>query len=192
MNQHLSNTGEEEQNSAEVFTRSFSQYLALDDGEPSLSQEGQDALQNYGAWFQLLDENGGVVDSYLAPSTASSNYTPMDLVHKYKYMDDEFNTYFVGAYESFSYIVGVPYSDDRRYVFTLNPETVLSFLSEALLAIILIDTIIACSIGLLFSAKLTKPIQAIIERISQLKNRNFKQQHLKKPGIYHSVFFKLK
>ncbi len=191
INQHTNNVGEEEQNSAERFTRHFSHYLALDDGEPILSQEGQEALQNYGAWFQLLDENGVVVDSFLAPDTASSKYTPMDLVHKYKYMDDEFNTYFIGAFESFSYIVGIPYSDDHRYVFTVNSETVVSFLSEALLTIILIDTAIACGIGLLFSAKLTKPIQAIIERISQLKNRNFKQQHFKKPGIYHSVFSNL-
>ncbi|GAF11690.1 sensor histidine kinase [Bacillus sp. JCM 19046] len=187
----LTQQDERSSNSAETFTRGFSQYLSVNDGEPELAQAGVDALEEFGAWFQLLNENGEVITSSLAPSHASSNYTPMDLVHKYKYMDDEFNTYFVGAYEGYSYIVGIPYSDDHRYVFNINTNTVASFLSGSLLTILLVDLVIAGGIGLLFSNKLTKPIHALIERISQLKNRDFHRRDFKKQGIYQSVFSNL-
>ncbi len=178
--------------SGESFTRGFSQYMMLENGEPAISQEGKKALEEYGAWMQVLDDNGQVISSYLAPDTVSNNYSPIEIVHKYKYMDDEFNTYFLGEYEGFSYIVGIPYLEEqRRVVFMVDSASILSFVSRSLLAITIVDLLIAAVIGLLFSSILTKPVNTMIERISQLKHRNFKVLNPKKPGIYQSVFSNL-
>lgn len=189
--QHSTGIDEVSDEAAETFTRGFSQYMALEDGEPTISEEGKTAIENYGAWIQVLDDSGNVLSSHLAPDTVSLHYSPMEIVHKYKYMDDEFNTYFLGAFEGFSYIVGIPYSDEQRYVFTANPASVFSYLTQLLFIIIVVDLIIAAIIGLLFSTILTKPVNTMIERVSQLKKRNFKAHHPKKPGIYKPVFSNL-
>ncbi|GAA0375332.1 sensor histidine kinase [Bacillus horti] len=177
--------------SAETFTRDFGQYMTLGDEEPVVSQDGKQALEEFGAWIQILDDNGQVLSSYLAPDTASNNYTLMEIVHKYKYMDDEFNTYFLGEYEGFSYIVGVPYSRESRFVRMINVESIVSFASKSLIVITIVDLIIAALIGLLFSTILTKPVNSMIERISQLKHRNFYAQHPQRTGVFKPVFSNL-
>src|SRR5690554_3947781 len=174
--------------SAETFTRGFSQYMILEKEQPIITQEGKQALQQYNAWIQILDDRGQVLLSYLAPDTAANHYTHMDIVHKYKYMDDEFNTYFLGEYEGFSYIVGLPHAKEHRVIFTVDVASMLSIASKSLAAIIIVDLLIAACIGLLFSTILTRPVKTMIERISQLKQRDFKAQKSNRPGIFQSVF----
>lgn len=179
------------EDSGENFTRSFQKYLSLENGEPIVSEEGIEALQAFGGWMQILDENGQVQSSYLAPEDVSTHYSPIELVHKYKYMDDEFNTYFIGAFESYSYLIGVPDSKEERVLFMMDPETVFSYATKSLLAIVIVDLFIAMLVALLFSTVLTKPVSYIIDRISQLKKRNFIVQETKRPGIYKPVFSNL-
>lgn len=189
--QKVQGVDEVSENSGEAFTRGFHNYISLVDGEPVVSEEGIEALRAFGGWIQILDENGQVQSAYLAPENLSTHYTPMELIHKYKYMDDEINTYFVGEFESYSYLIGVPHSKEERVVFMLNAETVYSYISKALLTITIVDLLIAMLVGLLFSTVLTKPVSHIIEQISQLKKRNFTVQKTKNHGIYKPVFSNL-
>ncbi|GBF74937.1 two-component sensor histidine kinase [Paenibacillus sp. 598K] len=177
--------------SAQTFTREFSAYLRMEGGSPVITDEGKQALADYGAWVQILDPNGNVVASHLAPETAVAHYTPIDLVHKYKYMDDEFNTYFISPFEEYSYLIGVPFSQERRFFIMLDPDSLLQPASRALLAVIVIDIIIAAVIGLLFSTLLSRPVHAIIERIAQLRRRDFRPSPPRRTGIYASVFHNL-
>lgn len=179
------------ENSGESFTRGFDKYISLENGEPIVSKEGIEALRVFGGWIQILDQNGQVQSSYLAPEDLSNDYSPMELIHKYKYMDDELNTYFIGEFESYSYLIGVPDSKEKRIVFMLDPKTIFSFAIKSLLAIVIVDLFIAMLVGLLFSTVLTKPVSNLIDRISQLKKRNFNVQETKKPGIYKPVFSNL-
>ncbi|KYG29350.1 sensor histidine kinase [Alkalihalobacillus trypoxylicola] len=176
---------------AESFTREFSQYFMFENGQPTISQQGQDALIGFGAWLQILDENGEVISSFDAPESASMNYSPIELIHKYKYMDDEFNTYFIGAYEEYSYIIGMRFSDERRFVFTIDLQSFFSNATLAFFIIVIVNFIIAASIGLLFSSILTRPVHIIIKRISQLNQRQFNEFHPNRPGIFNSVFANL-
>lgn len=189
--QHNSGIEDMSNDSAETFTRGFNQYMILENEHPVITREGMQALESYGAWIQIIDVQGQVIFSYLTPETVSDHYTHFDIVHKYKYMDDEFNTYFLGEYEGFSYIVGIPNSEEHRFVFTLDISSMLSFASKSLLTFIIVDLIIAAFIGLLFSTVLTKPVNTMIERVAQLKQRNFKAHHPKKPGIYKTVYSNL-
>lgn len=179
------------ENSGETFTRGFSKYISLKNGEPVVSEEGIEALRVFGGWIQILDQNGQVQSSYLAPEDLSTHYSPIELIHKYKYMDDELNTYFIGEFESYSYLIGVPDSKEERVVFMMDPKTVFSYATKSLLAIVIVDLFIAMLVGLLFSTVLTKPVSNIIDRISQLKKRNFTVQETKRPGIYKPVFSNL-
>ncbi|WP_413375925.1 sensor histidine kinase [Alkalihalobacillus sp. 1P02AB] len=173
------------------FTRQFSHYLSLENEQPVVSNEGIDALQAFGGWIQILDQNGQVLSSYLAPNDVSTHYSPFELIHKYKYMDDDFTTYFVGEFETYSYLIGVPQSKEERVVFMVDAESIWSYASKSLLAITIVDLFIAMLVGLLFSTILTKPVSHLINRISQLKSRNFSVQKTKRPGIYKTVFANL-
>jgi len=175
----------------ENFTRSFFYYLSIEDGEPVVSEEGKDALTRFGAWLQILDENGNVLSDEFAPDNAATHYTPIDLVHKYKYMDDDLNTYFIGEYEGFSYIIGVPDSKQQRTIIMADPQQFLTYASQFLGAIIIVDLIIAFIVGFLFSTVLTKPVSRIIERISELKERKFEPKKMKRPGVFKRVFSNL-
>lgn len=189
--QSSQNADDFENSSGEDFTRSFSQYLTLEDNQPHVTEEGETALEEFGAWLQILDDNGNVISSYQTPDHVVTSYTPMDFIHKYKYMDDELHTYFIGEYEGYSYLVGVPNSDQQRQVFMLNPATIITYASRFLGVIIIVDLIIAAVIGFLFSTILTKPVNRIIERINELKERQFHTEKPKRPGIYNRVFANL-
>jgi signal transduction histidine kinase len=106
-------------------------------------------------------------------------------------MDDALHTYFIGSYEGYSYLIGVPNSDEKREVFMLNPSTIVTYASQFFGVIIIVDLIIAAIIGFLFSTILTKPVNRIIERINELKERQFHTEKPKRPGIYNRVFANL-
>lgn len=189
--QPFQNKEASENSSGETFARTFSQYLALEDNRPYTTEKGKTALEEFGAWLQILDDDGDVISSYQTPSHVATNYTPIDLIHKYKYMDDEFNTYFISEYEGYSYLIGVPNSSEKREVFMLNPATIMTYGSRFFGVIIIVDLMIAAVIGFLFSTILTKPVNQIIERINELKERQFHTEKPKRPGIYNRVFANL-
>ncbi|KAA0964807.1 HAMP domain-containing histidine kinase [Sporosarcina sp. ANT_H38] len=178
-------------NSGEGFTRHFSGYLSLEDGQPVISDEGVIALQEFGGWIQVLDDNGEVVAAALTPNDLPTHYSPIELVHRYKYMDDTFTTYFIGKFVSYSYLIGVLDSKEERAVLMVNAQSVFSYVTKALLFIVVVDLVIVILVGLLFSAVLTKPISFMINRIAQLKKRDFTVQETGKTGIYQSVFSNL-
>ncbi|WP_405097299.1 sensor histidine kinase [Oceanobacillus sp. FSL H7-0719] len=189
--QSIQNTDDTENSSGENFTRSFSQYLALEDNQLYVTEEGETALDGFGAWLQILDDNGNEISSYQTPDHVATNYTPIELIHKYKYMDDELHTYFIGEYEGYSYLIGVPDSDEKREVFMLNPDTLITYASRFFGVIIIVDLIIAAVIGFLFSTILVNPVNRMIERINELKERQFHTEKPKRPGIYNRVFANL-
>lgn len=179
-----------ENSSGEDFTRSFSQYLSIEDDQPLVTEEGEVALEEFDAWLQILDNSGNVISSYRTPDNVSTNYTPIDLVHKYKYMDDDFNTYFIGEFEGYSYLIGVPDSSEKREVFMINPNTFITYASRFLGVIIIVDLIISAVVGFLFSTILTKPVNRIIERISELKERKFRTKNQSVP-VYTNQFLQI-
>ncbi len=185
------NADNTENSSGESFTRTFSHYLTLEDNQPYVTEEGETALEEFGAWLQILDANGNVISSYQTPDHVATTYTPFDLIHKYKYMDDKLHTYFIGEYEGYSYLIGVPNSMEQREVFMLNPSNIMMYASRFFVVIIIVDLLIAAVIGFLFSTILTKPVNRIIERINELKERQFQTKKTKRPGIYKHVFANL-
>lgn len=177
-----------ESNSGETFTRQFSQYLSIEDGVPVVSPEGEAALQNYGAFVRLLDAQGRVVDDVNAPSGLPDSYSPIELIQIYKYMDEDLRLYFIGEFETYSYLIGVPEATEQRTLFMLDPQIILAYALKALLWILIVDLLVAALIGLAFSSLLTRPIYRLTQRIAQLKRRDFSKTEPKRVGIYRPVF----
>ncbi len=180
-----------ESNSGETFTRNFSTYLSIEDGEPVVSESGRKALEQYGAFVRFLDETGRVVSDVDTPSGLPDAYSPIELIQIYKYMDDELRLYFIGEYESYSYLIGVPEASERRALFMIDEQAILSYVSKAFLWILIVDLLVAALIGLLFSSRLTRPVYRLTERIQQLKQRDFSTAEPKQSGIYRPVFYDL-
>ncbi|WDH75411.1 HAMP domain-containing sensor histidine kinase [Exiguobacterium marinum] len=180
-----------ESNSGETFTRNFSTYLSIEDGEPVVSESGREALEQYGAFVRFLDETGRVVSDVDTPSGLPDAYSPIELIQIYKYMDDELRLYFIGEYESYSYLIGVPEASERRALFMIDEQAILSYVSKAFLWILIVDLLVAALIGLLFSSRLTRPVYRLTERIQQLKQRDFSTAEPKQSGIYRPVFYDL-
>ncbi|GKV56053.1 two-component sensor histidine kinase [Sporosarcina sp. NCCP-2222] len=177
--------------SGESYAREFSRYLITENGQPVVSEEGIKSLEAFGGWLQVLDQNGDVVANALAPNDAPTHYSPIELVHIYKYMDDQLTTYYIGQFKDYSYLLGVKDSAEQRIVFMFNASSFLSYASKAFFAMTIADLIIAALVGLLFSIIITRPVSYMIDRISQLKERNFSVQKMKRQGIFKPVFSNL-
>src|SRR5699024_1876630 len=175
----------------ETFTREFTTFLSDEKGEPTISQAGIDALETFGAWVQILDENGVVVNEALTKEDSLAHYRPIDLVHNYKYMDDDLTVHYIGEFNEYSYLIGVPHSEEERFIFTTNVQTLFSSGIKLIAQLTIVDFLIAVAIGLLFSMIIMKPVSSIIHRISLLRERDFSVKKMERQGIFKRVFANL-
>ena len=175
----------------EAFARSFADELAVAGGEIILSEKGLSQLKESGAWLEVLDEDGTVIESFLAPANHQTHYTPLELVHYYKYMDDELNTYFVGGFDKYSYLLINPSLEATRHVWLVNDVRIMGSIALFLVLAFFVNLIISAIIGFIFSLFFTKPVNRMIERIQTLKNRVFKKELADEKGLYKQVFANL-
>ncbi|CAH0300079.1 MULTISPECIES: HAMP domain-containing sensor histidine kinase [Bacillaceae] len=177
-----------EEESAENFSRSFSQYVELIDDKPMVNEDGLEKLRNNNAWIQFLNDKGEQVSAYYTPQKLQTVYSPVEIVQMYKYKEiDAETTVFVGEAHDFSYFVGVKDRGIGRYVMSYNYVHILKYINIILLLFLTVDIIIALVIGLLFGKRLTTPLNTLIEGIQQLRERRFKKMSIPK-GVYEDVF----
>ncbi|MGE7595466.1 sensor histidine kinase [Peribacillus frigoritolerans] len=177
-----------EEESAENFSRSFSQYVELIDDKPMVNEEGLEKLRNTNAWIQFLNDKGEQVTAYYTPQKLQTVYSPVEIVQMYKYKEiDAETTVFAGEAHDFSYFVGVKDRGIGRYVLSYNYVHILKYFNIILLLFLTVDIIIALVIGLLFGKRLTTPLNTLIEGIKQLRERRFKKMSIPK-GVYEDVF----
>ncbi|MGE6377787.1 sensor histidine kinase [Peribacillus muralis] len=177
-----------QEESVETFSRDFSQFIKLQDGNPIVNEEGLKILEKKKAWIQILNGKGEQVSSYYTPESLQAAYTPAEIVQMYKYREiDAETTVFVGEAHDFSYFVGVKDRGIGRYVFSYNYVHIIKYLNIILLLFLTVDIMIALVIGFLFGKKLTSPLHILIEGIQQLRERRFKKMVIPK-GVYEDVF----
>ena len=178
-------------NDGETFTREFSKYLSIENEQPVVSDEGKQALQQLNGSIQFLDDEGFVIDSLYTDENTPTHYTPLELIHLYKYLDETKTTYYISEFDRYSYLIGMRDADEERIVFMFNGQAIFTYLSKAFSIIVIADIIIAILIGLFFSSVITKPISLMIHRINLLRERDFQTPSLKRTGIFKSVFSNL-
>ncbi|MGG4265479.1 sensor histidine kinase [Peribacillus simplex] len=177
-----------EEQSAENFSRTFSQYVELKDNKPIVNEEGLEKLRNTNAWIQFLNNKGEQVAAFYTPPKLQTMYSPVEIVQMYKYKEvDAETTVFAGAAHDFSYFIGVKDKKIGRYVMTYDYEKVFKIFKALLLLFLIVDIIIAIVIGFLFGKRLTSPLNILIEGIQQLRERRFKRMSIPK-GVYEDVF----
>ncbi|WP_144510832.1 sensor histidine kinase KdpD [Bacillus sp. FJAT-22090] len=181
------NNFETEEGSAENFSRTFSQYIELQNDKPVIKESGLEKLREMNAWIQLLNNKGDQVAAFYTPENLQKEYSPIELVQTYKYQEVAGTTVFVGEAHKFSYLIGVKNKQIERYVFTFDYEKMLKNINILLLLILIVDIIIALIVGFIFGKRLTGPLHILIDGIQQLRERRFKKMTIPN-GVYEDVF----
>lgn len=180
------------QNNPDLITRSFGKEVILSDSGMTITAEGKELLDRNQAWIQVLDENGQEVYGYHVPPDARTQYTPMDMVQTYKYIEKELmSTVFVGEKQGkqqrYSYLIGFKNTYLERNVLTYDIRSVVHFFKIGSLAVMGVDGFIALCIAYLFSKKLTRPLHTLIDGIKQLAHKKY-GVHYEPQGVYKDVF----
>ncbi|HHX61454.1 MAG TPA: HAMP domain-containing histidine kinase [Epulopiscium sp.] len=178
--------------SPEDFTSEFNKYLMINQSAVSIYEDGKEILENEDVWLQVLNAAGNEVYSYNKPVDVRESYTPMELIHAYKYaLPESMSTIFIGEKVfddiNYSYILGFPFEKIKRNVISYDIYEVVERIRKGIYIILLIDIPIALIFGYLFSRKLTKPLIGIINDIEILSQGKYDLQR-DDQGLYKQVY----
>ncbi|MCC0640029.1 MULTISPECIES: sensor histidine kinase [unclassified Clostridioides] len=177
-------------NSPEEFARSFEKELYEKNGEFKLSKVGIDKLKKSHFWVQVLNDSGEELYGVNVPTNTPKKYTPFQMVNNYKYIETEYTNFVLEKYlgnKHLNIIIGMPSRDVSRIILTYSQDNAKAILNKIITLTLVIDGMVALSIGYLFSRKLTKPISNVIWSIETMANGNY-SLYLKNRGIYEEVF----
>lgn len=178
--------------SPEDFTNEFDEYLIEDNGNIHIHKDGEKILEKREAWIQILDNNGTEVYNYRKPPKVDEHYTPMELVHAYKYsLEDSMSTIFISEKDfdgrNYSYIIGFPFKKIKRNVISYDIDKLTNNIKKGIYTLLTIDIFIALLFGYLFSRRLTKPLVSIINDIKTLSEGEYNLQR-EEIGIYKQIY----
>ncbi|WP_406243257.1 ATP-binding protein [Tissierella carlieri] len=176
---------------AEEFASDFLQFIEFKDNNPNVSEEGIEILKKNNGWVQILDNNGYEVYSDLKPDNAPTHYSPVEIVHAYKYngvIGD--SSIFIGMIKNndlkYSYIIGLPYDLVARYIIYFNFSKIFKSYKQAIFITLFSTLFITILISYLFGRKLTNPLFKIINGIKILASGDYNVYYPEK-GIYKDI-----
>lgn len=161
-----------------------------------IDEQGKNTLDKMNGWIQILDDGGNVIYNYNTPSGIRKKYKPLQLINTYKYSGVEGNNSTVLAGEkiidnkSYTYLIGLPMNKVKKLNIVYESKSVGQFASKIIMAIVIVDIIVATIIGYWFSKSLTKPVKKIINGVEDLSDGDY-DVYYKEKGIYKNVFSKL-
>lgn len=178
--------------SPEDFTGEFDKYLMINQEGVYIHEDGKEILENEDIWLQVLNEEGNEVYNYNKPVDVKKSYTPMELIHAYKYsLSESMSTIFIGEKDfddiNYTYIIGFPFENIKRSVISYDIYKLVDRIKKGTYIILLIDITIALIFGYLFSKGLTKPLVGIINDIEILSRGESDLQREEK-GVYKQVY----
>jgi signal transduction histidine kinase len=181
--------------SLEDYTREFERYLMEDKDKIYIHSDGEKILKEKEAWLQVLDEEGNEVYNFQKPVKAKNHYTPIEIIHSYKYISGEtMSTIFVAeknlGNKSYSYIIGFPSVKVKRQVFSYDVYNFRKSLEIGIFTILFIDGVIALLFGYLFSRRLTKPLVNIIKDVKSLSEGEYYLER-EEEGIYKEIYYNI-
>ncbi|MBU3145475.1 sensor histidine kinase KdpD [Clostridium sp. CF012] len=177
---------------AEDYTRNFSKCIVSNKGTVYIDNNGKLSLDNNNIWIQILDENSKEIYSYRKPKDIKKSYTPFELIHQYKYVDEKtLTTIFIGEKQiegrEYSYIIGFPWDKVERQVITINNSNFVETMGKLIYIILILDALIALFFAYLFSRRLTRPLSNIINGVLVLSDGKYDLK-LSEKGLYTGVY----
>ena len=170
------------------FTENFSIWMENKDGTITIKDIGLERLDEYGLWFQVIDESDQEVFFHNKPANYPSNYSASELMELAESEYENGNTIFVSSFEDFdhtwNYIIGFPYAIGK-YMLYYNGETV-SRLSPMFQVVLFSISFVGISLFLIYGIWLTRQMGKISRGIGAITLRTY--QKLPEKGIFNSIY----
>lgn len=181
--------------SPEDFAREYEKYLMEDNERIYIHSDGEKILKEKEAWLQVLDEEGYEVYNFQKPVKAKNHYTPVEIIHTYKYITREtMSTIFISEKKlgnvNYSYIIGFPSEMVKRNVFSYDVSNLYTSLRIGIYIILFLDALIALVFGYIFSRRLTRPLVNIIKDVKSLSEGEYSLEREEK-GIYKEIYYNI-
>lgn len=177
----------------ESLVLAFQKEVKVENGSVSITNKGEEFLQEHGAWLQVLNHNSDEIFQMYKPKNTPNHYTPSDLILRYKYDVGDYTT-FVGKLDKNtqvdSYIVAFPSNQALRKSVYLNFNNLSSFYPYGILMLVGVTVVCILLFAYIVARYMSKPVVMIIEHINKLKQGQYKQVQEEK-GIYAEVYTNL-
>lgn len=159
-----------------------------DEGEVTISENGEQILIEEDSWIQFLNEEGYVVGAFNEPSYVSAHYSPVEIAHLNIYADNnqDYVFYTGKVNENLSFLMALPSKNWHRVVLELDDQWIIQFLQT----MFVIAVIVFILMGYIFSRRIANPVAQIIEGVKRLADENYDTTYQEK-GLYGSVFASL-
>ena len=164
----------------------FEKYIYVnEDNKILVSKDGIELLQKENLGLQILDESNNEVFSYKKPTKAPINYSNVALIDMYNSISE---TLFLEEKEldntTYTYLLFFDADKINRVTYSYD----VGLIKEAhhFLILIGINIVIILIMSILFTVKITKPINRIVEKIEKLSKGNYNRNTINQ-GIYFEV-----
>ena len=163
--------------------------VPLPNNQVGLNKEGIMALDTYNSGIQILDEYNKEVFSYHKPELAPSFYSNVDLINLFTSNE---TTMFLDEKEiggkNYTYIVFLDREKVNRVVCTYDVSALRR--AHRFPTLILINCILILMMSFLFTIRIARPINRIIDKIVKLSKGDYSKSIIKQ-GIYFKIEEKL-
>ncbi|MGL5152866.1 MAG: sensor histidine kinase [Clostridium sp.] len=164
----------------------FENYIVLGENNiPKVNQQGIDKLNNESMGIQILDSGNKEVYSYNKPITALESYSNKDIINTYLNQDETmFLEETIINDNKYTYLLFMSPNTVNRIIYTYD---VLS-LREAhhFPVLIVINIILILILSCLFTVRISRPINRIIDKILDL-SKGMYEERVAKGGIYYKI-----
>ncbi len=173
------------------FTDNFSVWMENENGTLTVEDIAIERLDEYGLWFQAVDENGKEVFTHNKPSDYPMSYSASQMAAFSTSTYENGSTVFVGRFEedgaSWSYLVGFPYAIGKHMLY-YNRENV-GRLGPVFRMGIGFALIFIVLLVLAYGFYLTRHLGKITKGIDSISRRSY--QPLPEKGMFREVYREL-
>lgn len=154
-----------------------------------LNEAGILALDRYGSGIQILDSTNKEIFSYKKPEFVPSSYSNVDLINLFT--SNETTIYLeekeIGE-KTYTYIVFLDTEKVNRVIYTYDVSDLRQ--AHRFPTLILINCILILIMSFLFTIRIARPINRIIDKIVKLSKGDYSKSTIKQ-GIYFKIEEKL-
>lgn len=164
----------------------FKDYIYLSEGNKVLvNDQGIKFLEENSMGLQILDENNYEIFQYNKPNIALAQYSNLSLINMYNNEDE---TLFLAEKNlgdnTYTYLLFLDANKVRRISYSYDVRLIEK--AHKFPMIITINVVLLVIISFLYTLRITKPINRIVDKIVDLSNDNYRRGKIKR-GIYYKV-----
>ena len=167
--------------------------ISIQENQVTISAKGQERLDQYHLWMQIVDDKGNVIFQRHAPEDVPVHYTTYELIH-YSLDSNALGEYTIYTMpleepEAYGVIIGCDSSLVSKISISITGNGRDELIQTAIILVIVMISVIV-AVSFIFRKKIATPVNAMVEGISDMERDNYKSTVLKK-SVFQDVFIQL-